>query len=89
MKKILFLILVIFTLYNCTKDRLQYEPQDKQLSNLIAAHSPDGTTSFYVLPKNIEQIPQDETPQDAAPSNDAGMWYQPLLPLGSRNSAIR
>ena len=53
-----FTILVVFLL-QCTKDRMDFQPLDRRLSNLIDSQSPDGTIQYYELPVTIGDIPQD------------------------------
>ena len=60
MKTHLIKLTIILSFFSCTKDRVNYQPLDRQLSNLISAKSPDGSTSYYLLPKRIEEIPQDD-----------------------------
>ncbi len=59
MRKIAGILFLTLFFMQCTKDRLDYQPLDKKLTNLIAAKSPDGTAEYYILPNEITDIPQD------------------------------
>jgi len=59
MRNFVSFVLVVIFLIQCTKDRIDFEPLDNRLSNLIASQSPDGTIKYFELPSAIQDILQD------------------------------